>query len=321
MTTCNNSTHRSGRLICFADMLRFYGWHLGGVLHDLAILETSLQAQIKRDGASGPLAFEVLTSAILDARNAVMACEHYPGMRPATETARRCETHLRHPDRLLTCGELEVEIRNLREAILEELPREHSISVPRQYADFIDNEALFGEIVRTAFPSATADIRDAGNCIAVSLDTAAVFHLMRAVELALRALAKERRVRLKKGGPIEYAEWQEIISAIRTNMEKTFLPWRKGAEKSAALEYYYDLLNQFSGFKDAFRNHVMHTRATYTAPQAAAILASVKAFFERISTLLDEHGTRIRWKRPPRLRPQGTTARVRAGLSRFKRNP
>lgn len=60
---------------------------------------------------------------------------------------------------------------------------------------------LFGERVEDAFPDAHRDIEAAGRCIALDESTAAVFHLMRAAELALQRLANELGV--------ENAKWED----------------------------------------------------------------------------------------------------------------
>jgi len=49
---------------------------------------------------------------------------------------------------------------------------------------------LFGDDVAKKFPSASVDIEEAGKCLALDRGTATVFHLMRAMEVGLRALAK-----------------------------------------------------------------------------------------------------------------------------------
>lgn len=47
---------------------------------------------------------------------------------------------------------------------------------------------LFGENVSKNFPSANKDIKEAGNCLALNLNSAAVFHLMRVVGPAIPLL-------------------------------------------------------------------------------------------------------------------------------------
>ena len=63
----------------------------------------------------------------------------------------------------------------------------------------VDHSQAFGKAVADAFPTARDDIREAGNCLAADCATAAIFHLMRAAEVALRALARDRSVTFPKG--------------------------------------------------------------------------------------------------------------------------
>lgn len=289
--------HLSTRAVSFADMLKFRGLELAGVLHDLAILETALEAGVRQFGPTLVVTPDVLVSAVRDVWNAAKTCEAHAGMAPAAEAARRLVRRLSAPERAITTAELRVEICNLREAVLGELRREVAVSVPRQYADHIDNEKLFGEQVHAAFPSAVADIRDAGNALALDLHTACVFHLMRAVEIALRALAKERRVRLAKGS-IDYAVWETIIRTIETHIDTDFRHWTASAQKSDAMQFYRGAVAGFHAFKEVFRNHVMHTRTSYGPEQARVAMEQVRTFTSGLAARLDESGTRIKWKRP-----------------------
>ena len=71
---------------------------------------------------------------------------------------------------------------------------------------------------------AVEDIREAGNCMAADCNTAAVFHLMRAVEWGLRALCvdlgfrKLKRRNSKTGEvrytPIAYEDWDNILAGV-----------------------------------------------------------------------------------------------------------
>mgnify|MGYP001585324592 CR=1 FL=1 len=63
--------------------------------------------------------------------------------------------------------------------------------VEKDRQQYLANENLFGEQVAKAFPSAEADIQDAGRCLAFNRWTASVFHSMRVLEIGLNALAKE----------------------------------------------------------------------------------------------------------------------------------
>jgi hypothetical protein len=100
---------------------------------------------------------------------------------------------------------------------------------------FFEQHDLFGERVSSAFPSAQSEIQDAGNCLAGDLHTAAVFHLMRAAEHGLRALAGELRVRLRV--QLEYAGWEEVIRAVDRKLTALRAKPR-GKKKAEALEFY-----------------------------------------------------------------------------------
>ena len=212
-------------------MKEFYALHLCGIVHDLGILETALHTIIRDQGPALPVSEALLVSAIDDAKNAVAACSPQEGMRPATEAAQRLLKHLTNLPRQSTCAELETEARHLHQMIFAELRREKAISIPRRYHSYVDNDAAFGTAVRDAFLGAKSDIRDAGNALSVGLSTAAIFHLMRAVEVGLRALAKERQVALPQGRQPEFAEWQELITAIRRGVDATFGQWKRATRR------------------------------------------------------------------------------------------
>ncbi len=71
----------------------------------------------------------------------------------------------------------------------DELKSHHFFYIPQgRFAHYMQPVA-FGVEVTTKFPTASADIEEAGNCYAVGRNTACVFHLMRVMEIGIRALA------------------------------------------------------------------------------------------------------------------------------------
>ena len=76
-----------------------------------------------------------------------------------------------------------------------------------------DQDALFGKLVAAEFPSAAKDIMESGNCLAAECPTACVFHLMRASEIGLRALAKDRDMKFPDK-PLELSEWGAILPKL-----------------------------------------------------------------------------------------------------------
>ncbi len=133
--------------------------------------------------------------------------------------------------------------------------------IPFPKAEFFEKENLFGDSVHQKFPSMGPHIKNAGNCLAADLNTAAVYHLMCVVELGLRALAKQLHVKtVRKKTPIELGTWEDVISALEQQVGARHPRTRKGQSDA---EFYNGLFIEYRAFKDIWRNRVMHTRADY----------------------------------------------------------
>src|ERR1039458_55289 len=85
----------------------------------------------------------------------------------------------------LHCRIISSEIHALLIAISTEVVGLKFAFIPKDYEVFFEAENLFGSSVNDAFPSARPHIKDAGNCLAADLNTAAVFHLMISAEFGL----------------------------------------------------------------------------------------------------------------------------------------
>lgn len=176
-------------------------------------------------------------------------------------------------------------LKAFRTAIMTELSAVTFASVPVEKRQFFCQANPFGDDVALAFQDAAEDIRDAGNALALGLDTAAVFHLMRVAETGLRTLASHCRVKIKKT-PLEWADWVTLIEGIRSKKVTPLIQKKRGPKKESEMEFYRGSLGEFEAFKDAFRNKVMHSRVRYDEYQAASIYVHVKAFMNRLAARL-----------------------------------
>lgn len=149
---------------------------------------------------------------------------------------------------------------------------------------FFEKPDLFGEkIFTTASKELNSHIKDAGNCIAADLNTAAVFHLMCVVEHGLRALAAHLKVKtVKKSLPIELGTWEDIIKALEARV-KLLQSHPNSVKRGKDLDFYNEVSFEFRQFKDFWRNKVAHTRATYDHNQALSAFNHVRAFIQRLS--------------------------------------
>src|SRR3990167_9196277 len=177
----------------------------------------------------------------------------------------------------ITEAAAETEIRNIEESIRDGLDQYQFIKIAPGREIYVERY-LLGKIVHDKFPSSVSDIREAKACLMAGCDTAAVFPLMRVVEWGLRALCvhlgfRKLKAKIKKSGvvifrPVEYSEWEKVLDALHDRVDKKINRMKRGSRKQADQEFYYPILQDIRGTRDAWRNHVMHTRATYT-PKAA----------------------------------------------------
>jgi hypothetical protein len=191
------------------------------------------------------------------------------------------------------------EIRVLRETIQDGLNYRYFYYYPQNRALTVLGSEAAWERVIVKFPSAKEDVKAGVDCWALDHATASIFHFMRVAEIGLRALAKERRVVLPKKRALAWADWQAIIEGIRKKVEM-IAQRPRGPARDAALEFYRGALGSFEGFKDAYRNNVMHSRRAYAEADASAVMNHVRDFMNRLSERLDEKAAKqISWAAKP----------------------
>ena len=133
-------------------------------------------------------------------------------------------------------------------------------------------EPPFGVEVANAFPNAIEDIEEANKCIALGRYTASVFHLMRAMECAVQALSA--KLAIANIG----REWGKLLSDMHSAIEVM----SKGAERDKWSQSHSHLYH----VKQAWRNDVMHPKATYTPEQASEVFSAVRSFMKHLANLI-----------------------------------
>lgn len=194
----------------------------------------------------------------------------------------------------LRWSELNTRSRALRDAIEVELRQYFYYQYPKLKGQKLRAWKDDWKASLAAFPFIENDVFCATDCYALDHATASVFHSMRVAEHGLRALAKERRIRLPKNKPVEWGTWQEIIRALDDEI-KVIGGKKAGEAKDAALEFYSGARADLNGFKDEYRNLVTHVRAAYDHLQALRALTNVNSFMERVAARIDHRHHRIRW--------------------------
>src|SRR5262249_12565292 len=106
-----------------------------------------------------------------------------------------------------------------------------------------------------------------------------VFHAMRVLEHGLRWLAGQfPNLTLRK--PVELENWESIIGNIQARIDeelKRNAP--RTTQRDSDLAFYGKAAAEFRYFKDAWRNHVMHSRNDpYDEYEAGRVLEHVATF-------------------------------------------
>lgn len=185
------------------------------------------------------------------------------------------------PDEQLTISQAEVLLKELQNDIVVELsePRFLMISKDRQSL-YQQQETAFGQKVIDRFPETTFDIGAAARCLALDEWTAAVFHLMRVLELGLRSIAA--MVGIPSSANVDLQNWQNIIEQVEKKI-RDIEQQQRSFEKVEALRFYSEAAAQFRYFKDAWRNHVSHARAKYDEQEAFNVWNHVRSFMQQLA--------------------------------------
>lgn len=146
------------------------------------------------------------------------------------------------------------------------------IFLDKREREFLTNKAPFGADVQRAFPNSQYDIEFASRSLAFGLSTAAVFHLMRAMESAVSAMAQ------KLGVTNTEVEWGKILGPMDDKIK--LMP--AGPDKKKWSEARADLWH----VKECWRNETMHPRRFYTQEQGEEIFRAVKTFMVHLASLL-----------------------------------
>jgi hypothetical protein len=217
---------------------------------------------------------------------AVQECKHL-NLDISTQNAQSMKQRLElgHP---YTASEMLAELTLLMQTIVQELAKRKLAYVAPPYDIYFEQDKMFGDVVFEVFKEARQDLKDAGNCLAASLPTASVFHLMRVAEHGLRKLAKRLHVKLTHTGkamPIEFADWNDVITAIK-NKVALARQVARGPKRQAKLEVYSNAADHCEYMKDIWRNNMSHARRPYSQDEAVAVFGRIRDFMQFLSSAL-----------------------------------
>lgn len=169
-------------------------------------------------------------------------------------------------------------VNELAMRIEDELKTAIVLQIPRERSKYYGEKQLFGLEVSARFPDVSDDLEEASNCIAVDRYTAAVFHVMRVLEVGLQALASKLSISLAKD-----RNWQSILNDVKGAVNR--LP-RSSREEKGFLAKCSAAHAHLQAVKDAWRNDVMHPRASYSEYQAIDIIDNSRALMIKIAEIV-----------------------------------
>lgn len=182
----------------------------------------------------------------------------------------------------MTNSEVENAMRTISQRIKDELEENLFLWLSHEEAQYYSAEPLFGEKVRSVFPSTSYDIVESGKCIALNRNTASVCHSMRVLEIGLRALAT------RLGVQYENKPWNYVIEVADKKLIKIRGLRRKPRNWKTDEKFYSEAIVHFRFLKDAWRNYSMHVYERYDPESARAIFNHVKSFMQHLATKLKE---------------------------------
>jgi hypothetical protein len=147
-----------------------------------------------------------------------------------------------------------------------------------------------------AFPSAKNEIEAAVDCFAMEHNTVCVFHMMRAAEVGLRAIAREQKIKtVRSKTPIEWGTWNDVLRAVEQQLRR-IRNATAGPKKDAALAFYNGAMSDLRALQDLYRDRTMHLRESYDEGQAQSAMHRVRSLLHNLASRLNEANARqIRW--------------------------
>ena len=139
------------------------------------------------------------------------------------------------------------------------------------------DKPLFGSKVETKFPLAAEDIEEAGKCLALQRPTGCVFHLMRAMDVAVKRLAKRLGVKTVD------KEWGKILSDLSGAIAA--MPKVNKADQKKRDAWALAYVNLYH-VKQAWRNDTLQPKATYTREQAHEVFTATREFMIQLAGLI-----------------------------------
>jgi hypothetical protein len=138
-------------------------------------------------------------------------------------------------------------------------------------------KAPFGDAVANKFKRAIDEIENAGNCLALRQPTACVFHLMRAMEIAVRQLGRRLNINITP-----QTTWRLMTDQMNAKIKT--MPAAADAQKRKKNNWEAASMN-LHHIGSVLRNNTMHPAASYTQAEARDVFNATRVFMNGLCDL------------------------------------
>jgi hypothetical protein len=158
--------------------------------------------------------------------------------------------------------------------------------VERGRAHFYNKTDHAGPECRDKFPRANVELIEAGNCLALARFTASVFHLTRALEYGLRAVASGLGLPDPTKGPDR--NWGAVLKTIKGRIDSNNMKLKADPIWQGDREFYEKAYAFLEAVRNPIRNATIHVEADCDEQSAADVLNACSAFMRHIAVKLVE---------------------------------
>lgn len=189
----------------------------------------------------------------------------------------------------MTYGRFADRLKEIDSRLRDELKMATLFAIPNSRIKYLEDPASFGQQVQEKFATAAFEIDEACKCFALGRSTAAVFHLMRTMEVGIRAVTRCFGIPDPTHGG--QGNWGAMLRVIKSELDsrqgaQATKTWTNPADKS----FFEGVYASLDAVRVAWRNPTMHVESKHTEDEAESILFAVRGFMKCLASRCDENG-------------------------------
>lgn len=271
-------------LVSLAEMLELNASHFLAAIKELRRLNTVLEENQWDD--SEKLQPETRHGLAQNVAALMEASQVVQG-RIAWVSAKRLFDGLKDIEREFTVGRLRAALGEIESRFADEMQFVKFYVVAGEKLILMEGaDRLLGQPAADLYPSVWFDCEEAALCLAFGRSTACVFHCMRMLEIAIRAL--HRRLGMAEIEKPSERNWGVMLREIKNAMDELHPPGKRLPHSEGA--FLENIFTTLDAIKNPWRNATMHVDRIYTDQEANHILQCTATLIQRMAEGFDESG-------------------------------